>query len=99
MPEDKITKGKRLLEEAKADCEEIIEKVQEFKRKYGPASIIFGCTLIEGQGARYAYGGPAGPRQNMSHILARLAEDEQVTALQGGNSMIRVTHQMPGKPS
>jgi len=98
MPEDKITKGKRLLEEAKADCEEIIEKVQEFKRKYGPASIIFGCTLIEGQGARYAYGGPAGPRIRMGHILARLAEDEEIEVLKPSPS-ITLAHQMPGKPS
>jgi len=99
MPDDAITKGKALLEQAKEERDDLIDRVNAFNRKYPPASVVLGVTLIEGQGATYAYGGPPGPRQNMGHILARIAEDEQIASLRGRSSPIQVAHQMPGKPS
>jgi len=98
MPDDAITKGKALLEQAKEEHDDLIDRVNAFNRKYPPAAVVFGVTLIEGQGATYAYGGPPGPRASMGHLMAHLAEDEQIAKLKP-SSPIQVTNQLPGKPS
>ena len=97
--EDKITRGARLLKEAEADRDEIIEKIKAFSKKYAPASVVFGCTLIEGQGAKYTYGGPPVPRQTMGNVLAHIAEHEILAQFQGSDSPIQIAHRMPGQHS
>jgi len=98
MPDDAITKGRELLKQAESDLDDLVDQINAFQRKYPPASVVFGCTLIEGRGAKYAYGGPSGPRIRMGHVLAHIAEDEEIESLQT-TSPIQVTNQMPPGPS
>ena len=95
MPDEQIERGKKILRAAKEDLEILVEQVNVFKRKYGPAAVVFGCTLIEGQGTKYVFGGPAGARMRMGRILARLAEDEEIDTLRGSSPIVPASR-LPG---
>jgi len=87
MGEEEIReRGRKMIEEAEKDREVLVSQVQEFRRKYPHAGLIFGCTIVEGMGAKYVKSGPPGSRIRMATIQRRLAEDEDLALLGGEKS-------------